>query len=245
MAHNPSATAFGGLVTLLNFTHYDTDDLIRLLEAPYTARLRAGFLDTDTAPNKTTELHICYSQLLAGGAKARVSGPFWRHNGIRVLPPHKIIDNPIEALVDNSKEMPLIAVRQLLDIANRLFGGRASYNRYAPQDIDIGTLSLGVRVAINDAPAAKKPNGYRRRAYALQHSVRASRSARYRMRYAVRGMASAELSVIRFLYHGKAAGVAHLVKPDLLDRMRRVREEVKKIEEELRDIYDHVEQETA
>ena len=245
MAHRPSATAFGGVVTLLNFTHYDTDDLIRLLEAPYTARLRAGFLDKDTTPNRTTELHICYSPVLAGGAKARTAGSFWRHNGIRVLPPHKLIDNPIEALADNTKEMPLIAVKQLLEIANRLFGGRATYNRYSPQDIDISTLSLGVRVAINDVPAAHKPKGYRRREYALQHSVRASRSARYRMRSALFGVDRAQRAVTRFQYHAKGAGVGDLVTPELLDRMMRVREEVKKIEEELRDIYNRVEQEKA
>ena len=65
------------------------------------------------------------------------------------------------------------------------------------------------------------------------------------MRSALFGVDRAQRAVTRFQYHAKGAGVGDLVTPELLDRMMRVREEVKKIEEELRDIYNRVEQEKA
>ena len=232
MAHNPQGVAFGGLVTLHNFTHYDTDDLVRVLEAPLTARRRAGLLEKGSEPNEKVELHISYSSSLPGGAKAKLIGSSWRHNGIRVLPPLKMYDNPIEALADTSKEMPLVAVQNLLGVAQRLFGGRACWSGYQRRDIDLDTLALGVRVAIHDKVAAKMPRGYRRRAFAVLHSHRGARGAYYRLCYAVTALSNARKGVARFHYHARAADIQHMIPDELRQRLDRLHEEAESIRRE-------------
>ena len=245
MAHNPSAIAFDGNVTLFNFTHYDTDDLVRLLEAPLTARRRSQVLDPNTEPKEKMEIHICYSHSLAG-AKAKLIGYNWRHDGIRVVQPHKLHSNPVEALADTSRELPLDAVVDLLEIANRLFGGRVSWdNRRTRGDIDLRTLALGIRVAIRDTVAARKPRGYHRRAYSMSHSMRGARRALNRVRYAAKSADVCRQSLLTLQRHAASAGMSHLVQKDLLDRIYRFHTEARSIEEEVYSIYQIIDKEIA
>ena len=245
MAHNPSATAFDGLVTLFNFTHYDTDDLVRLLEAPLMARRRSQVLDPNSKPNEKMEIHICYSYSLSG-AKAKLIGRNYRHDGIRVLQPHNLHSNPVEALADTSRELPLDAVVELLEVANRLFGGRVSWdNRRTRGDIDLRTLALGIRVAIRDAVAARKPRGYHRRAYSMNHSMRGARRALNRVRYAAKSADVCRQSLLTLQRHAASAGMSHLVQKDLLDRIYRFQTEARSIEEEVYSIYQIIDKEIA
>ena len=240
MALSPQGVALDGLITLHNFTHYDTDDLVRALEAPLMARRRSAVLDPHTVPTVKTEIHICYGMATpAGGSKVKLIGHTWRHNGIRIAQPHKLHDNPVDALSDTSKELPLNVVRELLHIMSNLYGGRASYDRYrgTRNDIDIDTLALGIRIGIHPTTAGKKPRGYRRTAYARANCERSARRAYYLSARGAKALGTAGRALARLHYHAPHAGLSDNIPPDIQDRILRLRREAEELSTTLYEIY--------
>jgi hypothetical protein len=239
MLATPHGHAFDGRVEVFNFTHYNTDDLIRLLEAPRMARQRLGGLGNEEQVHKGT---IDFRYAGCGKAKAKIVGPSWRHNGIRIRKMADMFENPLEALATQTAEIPLDAVQQLLAVASRLYGG---YVRYGRRDVDMDTLALGLRVRVDDRSAIRMPKGYMRREYAVRKGSDASLSVAYRLQSAARSgsRGSKRLDTIRACAAG--LGMDNPITPEIEYRLRLVREEAAALAQYFRGLTDRFSQEEA
>jgi len=157
----PSAMMFNNRVKFFNFTHYNTQDLVRAMEAPLRARLAAGCIDTREVDYPVSSIHLAY-----GGtreAKVKLIGSTYRNNGIRIRRPNQLHDNPVESLADTSREVPLPVVMELLQIAARVFAPSPEWDAVARRrktDVDMRAIAAVTTVRIEDTVRTKLPKGY-------------------------------------------------------------------------------------
>ena len=152
----PHALLLNGQVPFYNFTHYDTEDLVRVLEAPY--HLWSSAKDAHIWRPKMSDLHISYSHRRAGSrfftAKARV------FNGVRIAQPQHLHSSHIEALVA-PRELPTEVVELMLRFANRYLAPHPMYYSTGEvPEINYHVDASTIKVRIHDKINATKPKGY-------------------------------------------------------------------------------------
>jgi len=157
----PSAMMFNNRVKFFNFTHYNTQDLVRAMEAPLRARLAAGCIDTREVDYPVSTIHLAYGA--TRDAKVKLIGSTYRNNGIRIRRPNQLHDNPMESLSDTSREVPMPVVQELLQVAARLFAPSPAWDpvqRRRKNDVDMRSIAAVTTIRIEDTVRTKLPKGY-------------------------------------------------------------------------------------
>jgi hypothetical protein len=226
----PSAMMFNNRVKFFNFTHYNTDDLVRVMEAPLRARLAAGCIDTSEVDYPVSSIHLSYGG--TRGAKVKLIGGTYRNNGIRIRRPNHLHDNPMESLSDTSREVPMPVVQELLQVAARLFAPSPAWDpvqRRRKNDVDMRAIAAVTTVRIEDAPKMKLPKGYMSREHA--HDMAFRRSAQMRRKAGLilrsaRHMESTAANTVKYL---KALPDGPAIPSDLTARVRVIEQEASEL----------------
>jgi len=155
----PHALLLDGRVKFYNFTHYDTEDLVRVLEAPYRARLAGNIGEPGWKPS-VDDVHIRYYDKRARRKFARAGR--YIYDGLRIAKPQHLHDNPIESLCVDLKELPLPIVEDMLRFAGERL---APYPRWDPQartrqDVNYLAAAPMLRVRIHSKVQNPLPKGY-------------------------------------------------------------------------------------
>ena len=232
----PHALLLDGTVKFYNFTHYDTADLVRVLEAPARARLAAGVAD-GTWQCRRTDIHLRYMERPAS-TKFRVAGVYL-HDGLRIAKPQHLTKNPIQALCDTPSELPVDVVQQIMRYAADELAPYPRWDDRARTRRDVDFLAaapmLGVR--INPVVNAKLPKGYMSPQYAskmLERRVYSSirRSREWQMR-----VYNAELKFRAACKFMRALGKETAQEDEFGRRFAALREDAIRLDQDIRTFF--------
>lgn len=215
----PHAWILGGKVKFYNFTHYDTGDMVRVIDSLLASK------DFVISNEDATDLHIRYGSRPRQHDIVRRSGSRWIYDGLRISRPSALIESPLESLTWDGKLAPFTVTAALFDRVSHLVTSRTGWKRpELPSDLE------GFQIRIHPKANAKMPKGYISPFYAENTARRFARAADYRVVKASRHVRKSEAHLRRL---EKIANGMDIDFPEIAY----LRESMRKTEAELEGLY--------